>query len=54
VSVLLVVLGLAVVVSALVRGGGPLSVGVVVGLLLTALGAGRLLLARQGRPRARA
>ena len=51
-SALLVLLGLAVAVSALVRGGGPLSVGVVVGVALTVLGAARLLLARDGAPRA--
>ena len=53
-SALLLVLGVAVAVSALVRGGGPLSVGVVVGVLLSALGAGRLLLARQDSPSPRA
>jgi hypothetical protein len=53
-SALLLVLGVAVAVSALVRGGGPLSVGVVVGVLLAALGAGRLLLARQDSPSPRA
>jgi hypothetical protein len=35
-------LGVAMVVSTVVRGGGPLSVGVVVGLLFCALGAARL------------
>jgi len=53
-SALILVLGLAVIVSALVRGAGLLSVGVVVGVALAALGAGRLVLARQGSPRARA
>jgi hypothetical protein len=47
-SALLVVVGVAVLVSTLVRGGGPLSVGVLAGLALTVLGAGRLLLARHG------
>ena len=47
-SVLLVVVGTAMVVSALARGGGPLSVGVVLGLILALLGGGRLILARQG------
>jgi len=47
-SLLLVLVGIAMVVSALVRGGGPLSVGVVLGLLLALLGGGRLILARQG------
>jgi len=53
-SALLLVLGVAVAVSALVRGAGPLSVGVVVGVLLAALGAGRLLLARRDSPSPRA
>ena len=44
-SALLVVLGAAMIVSALARGGGPLSVGVVFGVLLGLLGAGRLVLA---------
>ena len=51
VSVLLVLVGIAMVVSALARGGGPLSVGVVVGMPLALLGGGRLVLARQGAPR---
>jgi hypothetical protein len=47
-SVVLLVLGLALIVSAIVRGGGPLAVGVVLGILLAALGAARLWLARGG------
>ena len=38
-------LGLALVVLTVVRGGGPLSLGVVVGLSFAAIGAGRLYLA---------
>lgn len=53
-STLLVLLGMAVAVSALARGGGLLSVGVVVGAALALLGVGRLLLARGAAPRARA
>ncbi|HVE67912.1 MAG TPA: hypothetical protein VNB64_04960 [Solirubrobacteraceae bacterium] len=34
--------GVALVVSAIARGGGPLSVGVVAGVLFVAAGAGRL------------
>jgi hypothetical protein len=49
-SALLVLVGLAMVVSALARGGGALALGVVLGLLLALLGAGRLWLAR-GRER---
>jgi hypothetical protein len=47
-SALLVLLGLAMVVAALARGGGPLALGVVLGVLFTLLGAGRLWLARPG------
>jgi hypothetical protein len=50
-SALLVLAGVAMVVSAFVRGGGPLSIGVVLGVSLTLLGAGRLFLARHGVPR---
>jgi hypothetical protein len=45
---LLVVIGIAMVVVTLVRGGGPLAAGVLLGLLLAALGAGRVWLARDG------
>jgi hypothetical protein len=45
-SVLLVLLGLALIVSALVRGGGALALGVVVGTGLALGGAGRLWLMR--------
>ena len=45
-SALLCLLGVAMVVSALARGGGPLSFGVVLGVVFAGLGAGRLLLAR--------
>ena len=47
-SGLLVVVGLAMVVSALARGGGALALGVVLGTMLALLGAGRLWLARGG------
>lgn len=39
---LIVVVGLAMVVRALSEGGGPLAVGVVVGLLFAVAGAARL------------
>jgi hypothetical protein len=42
---LLVVIGIAMVVSALARGGGPLALGVVLGTMLALLGAGRVWLA---------
>jgi hypothetical protein len=49
-SALLVLVGLAMVVSALARGGGVLALGVVLGAMLALLGVGRLWLAR-GRER---
>ena len=47
-ATLLLLVGVAMVVVALDRGGGPLSVGVVLGVPLALLGAGRLVLARHG------
>ncbi len=47
-SATLLLLGLAMVISALARGGGPLALGVVLGTMLAILGAGRLWLARGG------
>jgi hypothetical protein len=47
-SALLLVLGIAMVVSALARGGGALALGVVLGVMLALLGAGRLWVARGG------
>jgi hypothetical protein len=41
-SGLMVLLGIAMVVQAIAGGGGPLAVGVVLGLLFVAAGAGRL------------
>jgi hypothetical protein len=46
-SALMVVLGVVLVVSTVARGGGPLAIGVVVGALFCALGAGRLYLQRR-------
>ena len=40
-------LGVAMVVSTLARGGGPLALGVIVGAAFVALGAGRLYLASE-------
>jgi hypothetical protein len=48
-STLMVLVGLGLVVSTLVRGGGPLAVGLVVGVLFCGVGAGRLWLER-GEP----
>jgi hypothetical protein len=45
-SGLLMLVGLAMVVSAFARGGGVLAIGVVVGTLFALLGAARLWLAR--------
>jgi hypothetical protein len=47
-SGLLMLVGIAMVVSALARGGGALALGVVLGTMLALLGAGRLWLARGG------
>jgi hypothetical protein len=41
-SLVFVVLGLALLVSTLARGGGPLSVGTLLGLAFLAVGLGRL------------
>ena len=48
-GLLISVCGLAMVVVTLARGGGPFALGVVVGVLFTLLGAGRLVLAGAGR-----
>jgi hypothetical protein len=48
-SSLMVLVGLGLVVSTLVRGGGPLAVGLIVGLLFCGVGGGRLWLER-GEP----
>lgn len=48
-AALISVCGLAMVVITLARGGGPLALGVVVGVLFALLGLGRLILA--GAPR---
>jgi hypothetical protein len=45
-SVVMIVLGVALVVVALARGGGPFAIGVVFGLLFVAAGAARLYLER--------
>lgn len=48
-SVLVALCGLTMVTVTLVRGGGPLALGVVVGVLFALLGAGRFVLAGGGR-----
>ncbi len=50
----LCVVGALLVVVTLLRGGGPLALGVVVGVLFGALGLARLRLARQLSPDRRA
>jgi hypothetical protein len=45
-SVLMILIGVALVVRTISAGGGPLSFGLLLGVLFTALGAGRLYLAR--------
>ncbi len=45
-SVVMVVLGVAILVSTIARGGGPLAVGVLLGVLFVAAGAGRLYVER--------
>ena len=47
-SGLLLLIGPAMIVSALARGGGALALGVVLGTMLVLLGAGRLWLMRGG------
>ncbi|MEJ7750288.1 MAG: hypothetical protein WKF32_02415 [Thermoleophilaceae bacterium] len=47
-NAVLFVLGLGMLASTLARGGGPLALGVVLGLALTVLGAARLWLVRRG------
>ena len=46
-SALMIVIGLAIVVRTLAEGGGPLAVGLLMGILLTAAGAGRLYVERR-------
>ena len=46
-STLMVLIGVAMIVQAIAGGGGPLAVGVVLGLLFVAAGAGRLFAERR-------
>jgi hypothetical protein len=46
-SVVMVVLGIAILVSTLARGGGPLAIGVLLGAMFVAAGAGRLYVERE-------
>jgi hypothetical protein len=45
-SAVMVLIGVALLVSTIARGGGPLAIGVLLGLLFVAAGAARLYLAR--------
>jgi hypothetical protein len=47
-SLVMVVIGIALIVVAIANGGGPISYGVIVGLLFVAAGGGRLYLATRG------
>jgi hypothetical protein len=46
-SAAMVVLGIVLVASTIARGGGPFAVGVLLGVLFVAAGAGRFYLARE-------
>ena len=46
-SVLMVVLGLAILVSTVARGGGPLAIGILLGVLFVGAGLGRLYVERE-------
>ena len=45
-SAVIVLIGIALLVSTLARGGGPLAIGVLLGVLFVLAGAGRFYLAR--------
>jgi hypothetical protein len=47
-SATMLVLGLAMIVSTLARGGGPLAIGLVMGVLFVLAGAGRLYVSMKG------
>jgi hypothetical protein len=47
-SAALLLVGVAMVASTIARGGGPLAVGILLGLMLAVVGAARLWLARGG------
>ena len=47
-STVMVAIGVAMIVATLVRGGGALAVGLILGILFVAAGAGRLYVARGG------
>ena len=49
-SAILCLVGVLLVATTLLRGGGPLAFGVIIGVLFTALGVARLRLSRQMAP----
>ena len=51
VALLMCLVGVALVASTLARGGGPLALGVVLGVMFVILGAGRFVLAGGARHR---
>jgi hypothetical protein len=48
-SIVILGFGVAIVILTLANGGGPLSAGMLIGLLFSALGVGRLYLSLRGR-----
>jgi hypothetical protein len=46
-SILLVLIGIAIVARTIAEGGGPVALGVILGVLFVAAGAGRLYLQRE-------
>jgi hypothetical protein len=48
-STLMVLIGIALLATTIARGGGPLAIGVLLGILFVAAGAGRLYLAGRSR-----
>ena len=50
-SAIIMLIGITMIILALANGGGALALGVVLGVMLTLLGGGRLLLARGGGER---
>jgi len=49
-SIALIVVGIAILVSTVARGGGPLATGILLGVLFCLAGAGRLYVAQQDGP----
>ncbi|MFI5027950.1 MAG: hypothetical protein ACHQCF_03085 [Solirubrobacterales bacterium] len=48
-SIVFIALGVVILVATLAAGGGPLSTGVLLGILFVAIGAGRLWISRAAR-----